>query len=180
MEAIIAAAITAIASIIVALIQAKSAQKQAKLLRESSTREITKTPSHVTDKEMPVMSRAFCPHWLLFLVRSRLWWWVSAVIIVIIGNYFIREFVPWEKSDYLIYLGVIPLYTFLLAYLRPIRWGYVAAFVTLLVAITIIGEYISGGWYDESDMPIFALIFIGNSFIAAGIAYWRQHKHKHQ
>jgi hypothetical protein len=169
MEAIIAAAITAIASIIVALIQANSAQKQAKLLRGETIRKEPPTGGKYSRK---------APDMEAFPINKRFWWWVGAIVVVIAGNIFIRGFIDWDESDYIIFLGIIPLSTCFLAYFRPIRWGYVAAFVTLLAGISILGEYLDGGWYEGSDIPFFALIFIGNSFVAAGIAFLRQRKLK--
>ena len=157
MEAIIAAAITAIASVIVALIQATSAQKQARLLRKQSSQKAPARAKPTPHPEAPA--------------RNRTWWWVGGIVV---GSIFLYAILLPDQAEHITHWGVIPWSTCLLAYFRPTRWGYVATLVTLLHGIAILSEYMIGGWYEESDIPIFALIFIGNTVVAAGIAFLRQ------
>jgi hypothetical protein len=157
LEAIIAACITAVASVIVALIQASSSQKQKRQIRKQSTRKGATIEESVPHQEAPA--------------RNRIWLWVGGIVV---GSIFLYAIILPEQAEHITHWGAIPWGTCLLAYFRPIRWGYVAALVTLFHGIAILSEYMIGGWYEESDIPVFSLIFIGNAVFAAGIAFLRE------
>ena len=169
MEAIIAAAITAIASVVIALIQAGTTQKQARLLRKQQSR---KAPTEAAPTILPEAPSTTQPVPRLEAHSvSRTWLWVGGIVI---GSIFLYAILLPDQAEDITHWGVIPWSTCLLAFFRPTRWGYVAAIVTLLHGIAILSEYLIGGWYDGSDIPTFSLIFIGNAVIAAGIAFLRQ------
>ena len=161
METVLVAIITAIVSITVALIQASLALKLARL------------------KEPPVQQAASAVTTIpevkpLSLDRS--WLWIGGMLIVsnMIWQLNFKSFYPYNISSFIIHLGAIPWCTCLLAYFRPIRWGYVAGVVTLISIIAIMTSSLVGRNYELNDLRILAFLFTVNAILAAGIAYLRQ------
>jgi len=156
METVLVAIITAIVSITVALIQASLALRLARL------------------KEQPVQQAASVvtptPQ-VKPLSLDRLWLWISGMLIA--SNLLWQLYLP-NESSFIIHLGAIPWCTCLLAYFRPIRWGYVAGVVTLISIIAVVTFYLVGGNHELNVLRILAFLFIFNAILAAGIAYLRQ------
>ena len=157
MEAVIIAVITAIVSISVALIQAVSAFRIASL-KAQPAQETIPTNKPVTPGKA--------------LTLSRTWLWVTGILIV--SNFLWQVFFPLQSGQ-IIHLAAIPWCTCLLAYFRPIRWGYVAGVITLLSIIPVVTAYFTIGsyYYDITALPLLSLIFAANAVLATGIAYQR-------
>jgi len=93
--------------------------------------------------------------------------------ILIISNFLWQLYLP-DQSGYIVHLGAIPWCTCLLAYFRPIRWGYVAGVVTLISSISVAFPYWRGVYISQNYFPVLAFLFVLNAILAAGIAYLRQ------
>ena len=171
METVLLAIITAIVSITVALIQATVALRLARLKEQP----VQPAPSTVTSiPEQPVQPAASAvtsiPQ-VKPLSLNRSWLWIGGVLIV--SNLLWQLYLSSE-SGYIIHLGAIPWCTCLLAYFRPIRWGYVAGVVTLVSALPVVTTYLLGNYYRQDILSILAFLFVINAILAAGIAYLRQ------
>lgn len=159
MEGVLIALITAATSIAVALIQATFA------LRVATLKEQPGQPAPVPPA--PVSQATT-------LSPNRLWLVVSGILIV--SNLVWQVYRP-DESGYIIHLAAIPWSTCLLAYLRPIRWSYVAGVVTVLSVIPVMVTYLEGRDYYYADaLGTLALVFSANAILAAGLAYIRQRK----
>lgn len=155
MESVTIALITAVGSIIVALIQASSAVRLARMKEQ---------PAQQTAVEVKAVPQ------LIIVSPASLWLWVSGILVVSALTW--QILMPWEAPQ-IIHLGTIPWVTCLLAYFRPIRWGFVAGIVTLLSVITVISYFIIGASYTDDDLFLLSLVFTVNAILASGIAYWR-------
>lgn len=177
MGAIIVAIITAITSIIVALIHAVSSQKVARISREQ---ELKKTPTSTQKIEQiapkfdiePIPSPI--PYIKISRGRSyRVWWLV--VIFITVESIIVRIFSD-APAFFLYNQMLIFLATCILSLIRPIFWGYAAFFVTLLQGINYINSTVGLPYpiiIDRENIPILALIFIGNAGICALISFLR-------
>lgn len=169
MEAIIAAAITATASIVVAIIQAVSAHRQAAMLRQSVApqtpaqpverhqppREIEETKPTVRAYPQPVGSR-------------RTWLWVLAVL----GGEAILLPILSEPAAFINIL-VFPIVTLVLSYWRPIPFGWAAVTVALLHGGNYLGYWLGGGTFSEEDLPISLVFYIANALLVSLVAILR-------
>jgi hypothetical protein len=155
---IVVAIVTAIASISAALIQAASTIRVAKIKELSPQAQ----PARVTP-----------PSEVVNETHSQAWWWVIGLLVA--TNFLWINFLENEAPN-IIHLGAIPWCTCLLAYFRPLRWGYVAGIVTSISLIAVFGFLFLGGTYLDSEISQLALLFVANSTLAAGIAYFRQPK----
>jgi hypothetical protein len=155
-SSVLIAIVTATASIIVAFIQATTS------LRVTRLKEPPVQPSAVSvQPSTPVKT----------LSANRTWLWIGSILVI--SNYLWQLYLPYE-SGFIIFLGAIPWCTCLLAYFRPIRWGYVAGVVTLISVISLVSPYLNGGYFSQDYFPILAFLFVVNAILAAGIAYLRQ------
>ena len=102
---------------------------------------------------------------------NRIWLWIGGILVI--SNFLWQLYLP-DQSGYIVHLGAIPWCTCLLAYFRPIRWGYVAGVVTLISTIAVVVPYLFGGYISQYYLPILAFLFVANAILAAGIAYLRQ------
>ncbi|UCD17561.1 MAG: hypothetical protein JSV44_01255 [Candidatus Zixiibacteriota bacterium] len=177
MEAIIAAVITAIASITVALIQANSAQKQARILREKAAKTLTDATTGTAGVEAePVRpepethepSAAPPPDKTIIGRFSRVWWIIGAILAVevLIFGIVNEDWTPIVNS-----LFLIPLATLLLSFFRPVFWGYAAFFVTLLQGVAMLGYTLGGGQFYEGDFSFLAILFIANAGLCALVSF---------
>ena len=174
MESVIAAIITAIASIIVALIQANSANKQARALRQKALQTaaspVKSAPeSSSLDKsdivsELPASTKAVIGKF------DRIWFLVGAILAVeaILFGIINQDLTPFVNM-----IALIPLSTCILSYFRPVFWGYSAVFVTFLQGIAFLGYILGGGNLAEGDVQVIALLFIANAGICAFISFLR-------
>ncbi len=157
-SSVLIAIVTAITSIIVAVIQATTSLRVTRL----------KEPS-VQPNAVP-MQEAGAP--VKTLSANRTWLWV--VSILVISNFLWQIYLP-DGSGYAVPLGAIPWCTCLLAYFRPIRWGYVAGVVTLINVFAVVTIVLLPGEPPSLHYSsILAFLFVGNAILAAGIAYLRQ------
>jgi hypothetical protein len=180
MEAIIAAIITAVASVIIAIIQTRSSQKQTRILREElsrtrqspAVREETTgadaVPAQPEQEEIPVPSP---PPVEMPARRSTAIWWVVGLIVSVEVIAF--GVINYDMSPFVNSFFVVPLTTILLSWFRPVRWGYVALFTTILHGFVLLGYGMGGGYFVEDDFQLIALLFIGNAVVCAVISYFR-------
>lgn len=155
-SSVLIAIITAAASIIIAFIQATVSLRAAKL------KEPPIQPSVVSvQPRAPIKT----------LSANRTWLWIGSILVI--SNFLWQVYLP-DESGYIVHLGAIPWCTCLLAYFRPIRWGYVAGVVTLISVFAIVTPFLRGGYINQYYLPILALLFVVNAILAAGIAYLRQ------
>jgi hypothetical protein len=154
---VLIAIVTAIASIIVAFIQATTS------LRVTRLKEPPVQPSVVpVQPGVPVKT----------LSANRTWFWIGSILVV---SNFLWPLYLHDESGYIVPLGAIPWCTCLLAYFRPIRWGYVAGVVTLINVFAVVNAFLYfGGDISQYYAPDLAFLFVFNAILAAGIAYLRQ------
>ena len=177
MESIIAAIITAIASIIVALIQANFANKQAQILRQRAL-QTTTTPvkpapeSFLLDKfevvsALPLSAKAVIGRF------DRIWFLVGGILAVeaIVFGIINQDLTPFVNM-----LVLIPLSTCILSFFRPVFWGYSAVFVTFLQGVAFLGYILGGGHVTEGEVQTIALLFIANAGLCALISFVRLRK----
>ncbi|HLO17919.1 MAG TPA: hypothetical protein VK206_24025 [Anaerolineales bacterium] len=156
-SSVLIAIITAITSIVVAVIQMTVSLRVARL------------------KEPPVQPGAVpvqpgSP--VKTLSANRTWLWIGSILVI---SNFLWPLYLHDESGYIVPLGAIPWCTCLLAYFRPIRWGYVAGVVTLINVFAVVSAYLHfGGDISQFFEPIFSFPFVINAILAAGIAYLRQ------
>ena len=156
-SSVIIAIVTAIASIIVASIQATASLRVTRL------------------KESPVQSSAVpmqagAP--VKTLSANRAWLWIVSILVI---TNFLWQLYFGDVSAILFEFGATLWCTCLLAYFRPIRWAYIAGVVTLINAISLAILYIqSQGWYVDLDLTTVSFFYIANTILAVGIAYLRQ------
>lgn len=153
---ILAAVVTGLAAIVAAVIQAVSAVRVARIKEGDAQAE----PAAVR----PRLQTTAAAH-------SHAWWWIGGILVV---TNFLWIIILGKNAPFVIHLGAIPWCTCLLAYFRPLRWGYVASIVTLVSAIAVLSYFLLGESYEESDVAILALLFIANSILAAGISFFAQ------
>lgn len=167
-SSVLIAIVTAVTSITVALIQVNSAFRLARLkeqpIQQSGRAATTKHAQQATHTATSISQ-------VKPLSLNRTWLWIGGILIV--SNLLWQLFLP-DESGYIIHLGAIPWCTCLLAYFRPIRWGYVAGVVTVISVIPVITTYLLGRYYDQYYLPILAFLFVVNAIVAAGIAYFIQ------
>ena len=186
MEAIIAAIITAVASVIIAIIQSRSSQKQTKILREELLRtrqspavrkETTGADTVPTQPEQESLPIPLPPPVEAPARRSLVIWWVVGAIVSVEAIVF--GVINYDMSPFVNSFFVVPLTTVLLSWFRPVRWGYVALFTTILHGFVLLGYGMGGGYFLEDDFQLIALLFIGNAVVCALISYLRlRHKMK--
>jgi hypothetical protein len=156
-SSVIIAIVTAIASIIVASIQATASLRGNRL------------------KESPVQSSAVpmqAGEPVKTLSANRTWLWIVSMLVI---TNFLWQLYYGDISAILFEFGATLWCTCLLAYFRPIRWAYVAGVVTLINAISLAILYIQAqGWYVDLDLTVAAIFYIANAILAAGIAYLSQ------
>ena len=156
-SSVLIAIVTAITSIVVAVIQMTASLRVARL----------KEPP-VQPSAVPIQPNAPVGT----ISANRTWLWV--VSILVISNFLWQIYLP-DGSGYAVPLGAIPWCTCLLAYFRPIRWGYVAGVVTLINVFAVVTVVLLPGEPPSLHYgSILALLFVGNAILAAGIAYLRQ------
>ncbi|HSD82578.1 MAG TPA: hypothetical protein VLG46_01895 [Anaerolineae bacterium] len=159
-SSVLIAIVTAITSLMIALIQATVS------LRVARAKEPPVQPIAVP--VVPVQSSA--P--VKTLSANRTWLWIGSLLVI---SNFLWPLYLNDESGYLVPLGAIPWCTCLLAYFRPIRWGYVAGVVTLINLFAVVSAYLHfGGDIRQFFEPIFSFPFVINAILAAGIAYLRQ------
>jgi len=155
-SSVLIAIVTAIASIIVAFIQATTS------LRVTRLKEPPVQPSAVSvQPSAPVKT----------LSANRTWLLMGSILVI--TNFLWQLYLPDDSGD-IVPLGAIPWCTCLLAYFRPIRWGYVAGVVTLINVFAVVAPSLSQGGISQDYLPILAFLFVVNAILAAGIAYLRQ------
>lgn len=154
---VLIAIITAITSIVVAVIQMTVSLRVARL------KEPTVQPSPVSvQPSAPVKT----------LSANRTWLWIGSILVI---TNFLWQLYLGDVLAILFEFGATLWCTCLLAYFRPIRWAYIAAVVTLINAISVAILYIQAqGWYVELDLTTVAFFYIANAILAAGIGYLRQ------
>ena len=156
-SSVLIAMITAITSIVVAVIQMTVSLRVARL------------------KEPPAQSSAISVQTsapVKALSANRTWLWI--VSLLVISNFLWQVYLP-DESGLAVPLGAIPWCTCLLAYFRPIRWGYVAGVVTLINVFAVVTVVLLPGEPPSLQYSsILAFLFVGNAILAAGIAYLRQ------
>jgi hypothetical protein len=155
---IVVAIVTGIASISAAVIQAVSSVRIAKIKEVS--------PQAQPARVIPPSERVNETH-------SPAWWWIIGILIA--TNVLWIVFLENEAPN-VIHLGAIPWCTCLLAYFRPLRWGYVAGLVTSVSLVAVFSFLFLGGTYSDSEISQLALLFVANAILAAGIAHFRQPK----
>jgi hypothetical protein len=153
---VLIAIVAAAASIIVASIQATVSLKATRLKEPPAQSNVVSV-----QPSTPVKT----------LSANRTWLWIGSILVI--SNFFWQIYLP-DESGYIVHLGAIPWCTCLLAYFRPIRWGYVAGVVTLISLISVVTPTLRGGYIDQYYLPILAFLFVINAVLAAGIAYIRQ------
>ena len=183
MEAIIVAVITAITSIIVAIIQARSVQEQTKILRDKplppTSAPISETEQVAPEASPQIKSKiVFVPPLSAekFTGRfDRIWWLVGSIIAVeaIIFGIVDADLTPIVNS-----LVLIPLATCLLSFFRPVLWGYAAVFVAFLQGASFLGYIIGSGGLWGGDLQSMALIYIANAGICVFISVTRLRRKK--
>jgi len=178
MEAIIAAIIAASASIVIALIQSRSSQKQVRILREellkasrSSATQEQRTMAYTepirVEQEEASVSLAIRKH-----SRGMSWvWWVVGGIVSLEAIIF--GIINYDMTPFVNSFLLIPLTTIFLSFYRPVPWGYAAVFVTVLHGVSLLGYALGGGYFAESDIQPIALLFIGNAVVCALISFFR-------
>jgi hypothetical protein len=155
-SSVLIAIVTAITSIIVALIQATAS------LRVNRLKEPRVQPSALSvQPDAPVKISS----------SNHTWLWIGSILVI---SNFLWPLYFRDESGYIVPLGAIPWCTCLLAYFRPIRWGYVAGVVTLINVFAVVNPYLHGGYISQDYLPSLAFLFVVNAFLAAGIAYLRQ------
>ena len=154
---IVVAIITGIVSISAAVIQAVSAIQESQGVERNS---IPKLNLPTTTRSQTVTE-----------THSRAWWWMIGILV---STNFLWIIALEYDAPNVIHFGAIPWCTCLLAYFRPIRWGYVAGIVTLVSFIAVFSFLLLGGDYSDSEVSQLVLLFVANSVLAAGIAYFRQ------
>jgi hypothetical protein len=156
-SSVLIAIVTAIASIIVAFIQATTS------LRVTRLKEPPVQPSAVpVQPGAPVKT----------LSANRTWLWVVSILVI---TNFLWQLYFGDVSAGLFEFGATLWCTCLLAYFRPIRWAYIAGVVTLINAISLAIVYIQAqGWYVDLDLTVVSFFYIANAVLAAGIGYLRQ------
>ena len=153
---IVVAIITGIAAIIAAVIQTVSAIQIARIKELG----VHANPANAAVRS-PTVSET----------HNRAWWWISGILIV--TNFLWIILLGYDAPN-VIHLGAIPWCTCLLAYFRPIRWAYVAGNVTFVSITAVFSFLLLGGSYFDSEIPSLAMLFVANSIVAAGIAFFRQ------
>lgn len=153
MESIVVAVITAGTSIIVAIIQTR--------------REDAGKPNAGTERAREGASQSA---WRSARDEGEaIWLWVGGLMLV--ANGAVLAALP-EVGPYIVHLGSVPWASSILAWTRPIKFGYAAAFVTLVSLAAVGTYYVVGGGYIASDVPILALVFSANAVLAGGLAFW--------
>jgi hypothetical protein len=150
------ALVTAIASIIVAFIQATTS------LRVTRLKEPQAQPSAVSVQPGALVKT---------LSANRTWLWIGSISVV---TNFLWQLYAGTYEGIVFEFGAALWCTCLLAYFRPIRWAYVAGVVTLINAISLVIIYIqSQGWYVDLNLTTVSLFYIA-AVLASGIASLRQ------
>jgi hypothetical protein len=156
-SSVIIAIVTAITSIVVAVIQMTASLRVARL------------------KEPPVQPSAV-PIQLSAPVgttsANRTWLWIGSILVI---SNFLWQLYFGDVMAILFEFGATLWCTCLLAYFRPIRWAYIAGVVTLINAISLVIIYIqSQGWYVDLNLTTVSFFYIANAVLAGGIGYLRQ------
>lgn len=156
MESVYVALITAVATIVAAGIQSRSARDHNAVKQQAQLH----FPSGLSAAVGQVASRA----------PFHVWLWVGGALLLTNAGWFLAFPV---QGPYIVHLGALPWATVLLALLRPIRAGYAGAMVTAISLASLLIFYATGGYYLTEELPILALVFTGNAVLVSAIAYLR-------
>ena len=165
MESIVAAVITAMASITVAIIQMISANRQAVLLRQAASARPqeqnvdSSPPSRIAVTQPSIAKIEFVPRlwiWVTLLATTEAAVLPSLVLEVAFANVFL-----------------FPVLTVALAYFRPLRWGWAAVGVAFLHGANYFGYWIGGGTFSGQDLPISVGFYVANAAAVSLVAFFR-------
>ncbi len=157
METIIAAVITAVTSIVIAIIQAITAQKNADALRRS-----LQPAQSVTDDSsdgLPATPSG----------NAKPWW---LAIVVLGGAVFALAMLNEDWGKFVI-AGAVPLTTLFLAFRYPIPWGLAALAVAVLHGLVYLGFIAGQGNAAGIDLTPSLLVYIGNALLVSALAWYR-------
>lgn len=99
------------------------------------------------------------------------YWWYFGLVIGI--DVLIFGIVHQDATPFINSLCLVPTITVLLALSRPAHWTYVAAYVTGLHSLVMVGYLLGGGRIGHGDIKITAMLFTANAFVCAAIAWTR-------
>ena len=168
---IIAAIITATTSIIVAIIQARSTEKQAPFPRQQfEPRPRTIPPEQQWSLPQNDSVKKITPSkskTTTFQRKSNLKVWFWLIVFMVIEAVLLPQ--VFEAISFINVL-LIPLVTIRLATLRPLPWGWAAVFVAILHAFNYLGYYWSGGYFSATDMQNSLIFYIINVLVVSSVA----------
>ncbi len=152
-SSIFIAIITAITSIVVAVLQMTASLRIARL------KELPVQPN-VAPEQPTASMKTVTPY--------RTWFWIGSILVI--SNIIWLLWLGTEMATPVQFAGVLWC-TCLLAYFRPIRWAYVAGVVTLINAISLFTSYLQIGPWNSEDIVFVSVFYVGNAILATGIAY---------
>ena len=154
-SSVLVAIITAITSIIVALIQMTASLKVASLKTPPAQPAVVAGPPQV-----PVSRSS--PY--------RAWQWIGTILVV---SNILWLAILGTLVSYPLQFGAVLWCTCLLAYFRPIPWPYVAGAVTLFNMIWLLASYLQVGAWRSEDLVMASGFYLVNAIVATLIAYLR-------
>jgi hypothetical protein len=156
-SSVLIALITAITSIVVALIQMTVSLRVASL-KES----LSPTQSKRAPKKPKTSTKTVAPY------RT----WLGIGTILIISNIVLLF---WFRTEMAIpaQIGAVVWCTCLLAYFRPIQWAYVAGIVALINGILLSASFLYVGQWRSEDIVFVSSFYVANAILATAISYLR-------
>ena len=171
MESIIAAIITAIGSIVAAIIQVSAAYRNNRepqqIVEQKTKHGIESTRSRASSM------RTNTPDPLFVILKANVKKWslsVAVISIAIIGL--------GALHDGFAVLGMVfvIVWSIVYAYKSPITWGLAAVFVGLLYGSTLLGYWVGEGYISDGDKYITPLVYTINVVVVSFLSSYRLSK----
>ncbi len=172
---IVVAIITALGSVIVAIIHAISAHTRIKMSRMQQP-----IPSHPTKQntesqpQKPQIDYDGTPKakWQQTIASE----WLYACGFIGLSAIIAPPLIGDEDASLIFLLILIPIAVLTLSYLKPIYWGDVALFVTVLDACALLGTFLaypSLSLFGKPELRVIAIAYIPTVLLGSSIAFFR-------